>query len=96
VKHIVLFEWKPATTDQMIDAALDDVRSLSGKVPEIIALECGQNMAPVNDGFTHYLIVELADSSALSAYRQNPHHQQVARQTLDPIIARRVVLDTDS
>jgi hypothetical protein len=53
-------------------------RGLVGQVPAVIDLECGANYTDRAGGFTHCIIVTLADRDAVLAYLHHPIHIPVA------------------
>jgi hypothetical protein len=57
-----------------IERHMEACRSLVGRVPAVINLECGANFTDRAGGFTHGIIVSLPDREALAAYLEHPAH----------------------
>lgn len=77
--HVAIFKWKPGTTSQQIDSALEQVRTVAGRVPGLRGIWCGENSSKWSQGFTHAVVV-LADSAeAIAAYRSDSVHEQAAK-----------------
>ena len=53
---------------------MESCRSLVDRVPALISLECGASFTDRAGGFTHGIIVTLADREALDAYLNHPDH----------------------
>jgi heme-degrading monooxygenase HmoA len=76
--HIAIYKWKPATTTAMIGRALNDVESLSDKIPGIIEVSTGKNTSKHGKGFTHAILVRGDSQEAIDAYRSHPDHEKIA------------------
>jgi Stress responsive A/B Barrel Domain len=78
LRHIAWLRFKEGVDDARIAQHLDACRSLVGRVPAVINLECGTNLSDRAGGFTHGIIVSLANRDALDAYLEHPSHVPVA------------------
>lgn len=78
ITHIALFAWKEHVSPKDIQKALDDVKALKEKVPDLIDIRCGENFSRWSEGFTHAVIVSAKDHESLEAYRTHPDHVEVA------------------
>ena len=77
VRHMAWLKFKEGTDATRIDDHLQACRSLVGRVPAVANLECGANVTDRAGGFTHGIIVSLADRDALAAYLEHPAHVPV-------------------
>jgi hypothetical protein len=93
VEHIVLFRWTEEASQEAIDDAVAEMRKLKDKIPSIVDLSCGANFSDRAKGYTHGLVVRLADRSALEAYSPHPEHQRVLQHFINPIRADILALD---
>jgi hypothetical protein len=93
VEHIVLFQWKPDTSSEAIDAAIEALRALKGQIPGIIELTCGTNFSDRAKGYTHGLYVRFTDKEALEGYGPHPAHQAVVQNHIVPIRADVLAFD---
>jgi hypothetical protein len=80
IRHIVL--WKLAAEDadtralhaeQIAEKLLD----LRGRIPEILAMQVGPNVAYPQSNWDVALVADFADVDALDAYQVHPAHQEV-------------------
>lgn len=78
VKHIAWLKFKPEISEERIDQHMEACRALVGKVPPLIDLECGADFMGRSGGFTHGIIVTVADRAALPEYLNHPAHVPVA------------------
>ena len=85
VEHIVLFRWKEDAAPEAVARAIEGLRSLKGKIPEIIDLSCGENFSDRGQGFHCGLVVRFADRAALDTYGPHPAHQAVVTGLINPI-----------
>lgn len=93
MRHIALYRWNDGTSAEQIESALASVRAMRNKIPEIIRLECGPNLADDAAGYTHYVLVEVADRAAFTAYKRHPAHRAV-REAIGPLLSGHLSLDT--
>jgi len=91
--HIVLFKWKEETAPEAIAKAMENLRGLKDKIPEILEISCGENFSERAKGFQHGLLVKFSDRSALDAYQPHPAHQEVVQNLIKPIVAEVLALD---
>ena len=59
---------------------LDEVCSLANVISEIQSVNSGINISDRADGFTHGIIVTVADQRALQAYISHPAHVAVGKK----------------
>ncbi len=86
IEHIVLFRWKPEATPEQVAGAVEGLRGLKDRVPGILSLTCGADFSGRAQGYTHALVVRLADRAALAAYGPHPAHRAVVETQIKPII----------
>jgi len=78
VRHIVVFKYKPGTSEDQIRQVSQAFRELKKKIPGIIAFEDGVNNSPEkkNLGFTHVYLLTFEDVAARDAYLPHPEHKK--------------------
>lgn len=78
VRHIVVFKYKPGTTEEQIRQVTQAFRDLKTKIPGITAFEDGVNNSPENKnlGFTHVYVLTFEDVAARDAYLPHPEHRK--------------------
>lgn len=72
IQHIVLIKCKGATMEEDTVAAFEAARALFDEIEWFQSLTLGRNRAEADHGFTHALIVNLADEDALGSYLAHP------------------------
>lgn len=80
VNHLLFIKFHPHVTDERAGADLAALESLTGRVPGILGLTLGKNFTDRAAGYTHGVVVTLANRDALAAYIAHPHHVEVATQ----------------
>ena len=93
VEHIVLFRWAEEASQEAIDNALAELRGLRDKIAGVVEVSCGADFSDRAKGYTHGLVVRLADGAALEAYYPHPEHRRVLREFVNPIRADILALD---
>ncbi|NEO86361.1 MAG: Dabb family protein [Spirulina sp. SIO3F2] len=93
IEHIVLFKWQPTAAPEAIASVMTALGAMPRQITEIVALSCGENFSNRAQGFTHGLVVRLADRTALDAYQAHPAHQVIVQTQIKPIVAEVLALD---
>ena len=78
VRHIVVFKFKPGSSEAQIKQVTDAFRQLKDKIPGILSFEHGVNNSPEkkNLGFTHVYLLTFKDAAARDAYLPHPDHKK--------------------
>lgn len=90
--HVAWFRFEPGVDPKRIEEHLRSVRVLKDRVPAVMDVRCGPNVSDRAGGFTHGIVVTLADREALAAYLDHPAHVPVAT-ALKADIAELKVMD---
>jgi hypothetical protein len=78
LRHVVVFKYKPGTTQAQIQQVTTAFRGLKDRIPGIVSFEHGINNSPEgkNLGFTHAYLLTFTDAQARDAYLPHPEHQK--------------------
>lgn len=79
VIHVALFKWRADASKKSISRAINEIRLLKEKIPEIIDLYCGKNFSKWSEGYTHAVIIKTKNRKALDIYRKHPAHVFVVK-----------------
>jgi Stress responsive A/B Barrel Domain len=91
IKHVVLFTWKPDTTDEQKQLVETELAALSDKVPGVRGYQFGADVGLVAAGNADFaLTADFDDADAYLVYRTHPAHVEFIEQTINPILAERV------
>lgn len=91
VKHVAWLKFKDGVPAERIEHHLAACRALVGRVPVVINLECGPNFTDRADGFTHCIIVTLANREAIPEYLNHPEHIPVVDALKEDVADLRVM-----
>jgi hypothetical protein len=87
MRHIVVFKYKPQTSQAKIQQVKEAFWDLKDKIPGITAFEHGVNDSPEgkNLGFSHVYMLTFTDEQARDAYLPHPEHMKFVQilQELD-------------
>ena len=88
LKHIVLFKFHPALSQQQITDVLDGFHVLRIKLPGIHSCRFGVNnsMEGFSRGFTHCMEMEIEDADARQNYLAHPLHVAFATTKVIPAL----------
>ncbi|MEX1071337.1 MAG: Dabb family protein [Anaerolineales bacterium] len=91
LKHVAWLKFKGGVSAEKIERHLEACHGLVAKVPSLDNLECGPNTTDRAGGFTHGIIVTVADRAALDAYLKHPAHVPVADALVADVAEIRVM-----
>lgn len=97
VRHIVLFSFKPGTSEGTVGECLAGLASLRSLVPGIVSYEHGMNHSEegLGEGLEHGFVMTFESREARDAYLPHPEHERV-KATLIPHLARVLVFDFET
>ena len=93
IQHIVLVKWKPGTDEEQVLSAFAQARHLPNEIAGVESIVIGRNRGNQEHGFTHALIVRLADEEALRRYLDHPVRRRYLAEQLAPIEEERIEID---
>lgn len=85
LRHLVLYKFKPGTTEAQLQQVIDAFSSLPRKIEGITAFEHGPNVSAEgkSDGLTYCFVVSFRDEKARDAYLVHPAHQEYVKVVQD-------------
>lgn len=94
LRHVVMFKFKEAASDDQIKAIVKAFAALPEKIDAIAEFEHGTDVSVEQKakGFTHCFIVTFRDEKGRDAYLPHPDHQAFVKQLL-PILDDVLVFD---
>jgi hypothetical protein len=94
LRHVVLFGFKPASSESDVQNIVDAFKALPGKISEIKDFEWGVNSSPegLNQGLTHAFTVTFHSDADRDAYLPHPAHKEFV-DIIGPHLDKVTVLD---
>jgi hypothetical protein len=91
LRHVVLFSFKPTSTQADIERVEQAFAALPGQIEEILDFEWGTDVSVEGkaNGFTHCFLVTFRDEAGRDIYLPHPAHRafgQVVREHLDKVL----------
>jgi hypothetical protein len=83
LQHIVWLKKKDACSQQQMQVLLDEVCSLANVISQIQSVSSGINITDRANGFTHGIIVTVADQQALQTYISHPAHIAIGKKLVE-------------
>ena len=90
IKHIVCFKLKEG---ESAERAAEVLRSMRGKVPEIIDMEVGVDFLHSERSYDVILQVVLQDKDSLEKYQADPYHCSVVKEHMHKVRESSVAID---
>lgn len=92
VTHIVIFSWRPGTSDEQVRAFSEALDRLADMRKDSVSLRHGRDLA-LRDGNGDYaLVATFADKAGWDAYQADPAHKDFVRDFVTPIQASRLTI----
>jgi hypothetical protein len=91
-ERIVLLKWKPGTSDEQVQAALEKADGLT-EIPGVVRIIFGRDTSGAEHGYTHALVIELDAESTLPGYLDHPIRRRYHEEQLAPIEEQRIEID---
>ncbi|MGV3486127.1 MAG: Dabb family protein [Planctomycetaceae bacterium] len=94
LRHVVMFQFKPTSSEADIKGVVDAFRALPSKISQIADFEYGTNNSPeqLSDGLTHVFLVTFKSEEDRAAYLPHPAHEAFVN-ILKPHLEKATVVD---
>lgn len=95
-RHIVMFRWGPASSEEQRAALRDALAGLPDAIPQLRRYVFGDD-AGINEGNLDFgLVAEFDDAEGYIAYREHPEHLRIIVELINPYLDSRSVVQFDS
>ena len=91
-RHVVLLKWTETATNDQIQAVGDRLSVLPEEIPELRNYVLGTDAGLNPDTFDFVAVADFDDEAGYLAYRDNPLHQQIIKESILPILANRAAV----
>jgi hypothetical protein len=95
ILHLVLFRFKPGTSEARIERAGQALLAMRENIPEIRSIHWGPNLGPSGKDFPYALQVRCEDMAAVEAYLEHPVHRATVKDYLHEIREERMAIDVE-
>lgn len=96
LRHVALFRFKPETTDEQIEAAMVALSALPDRIDVLRKFRFGPD-AGITDGAWDFAVVAVLDNAHdYVAYRDDPAHIAVLRDSIAPLISEAARIQFES
>ena len=85
-----MFRWIPEATREQKERAKDELMRLPELVPQVRAYHIGEDLGLAGEvNFDFALVADFDDLAGYLAYRENPEHQKIVENYVQPIAGAR-------
>jgi hypothetical protein len=88
-RHVVVFRFKPGTSDQQVDAIERGLAGLPGRLPEMRSYTYGRDLGMREGNGDFAVVAEFDDEAAWLVYQSDEEHRRVIEQLIVPVTAER-------
>lgn len=93
IEHIVLFRFKPETSQETKVSIQREIKALRSLIPGILDLSMGPNFCERSQGYEYGLVIRFADRPSLDSYQVHPEHQRIVKDLIKPALADILAVD---
>jgi hypothetical protein len=86
LRHTALLRFKPGTTDDLIQAVLDGLATMPGKMDFIRRYELGRDVGIMAGNPQVALVADFDSADDWQAYQDHPDHQVLIKEVISPIL----------
>ncbi len=90
IKHVVCFKLKEG---ESVDKAIEVLKSMEGKVPQIISMEVGKDFLHSQRSYDIILQVVVSDEKSLNDYQLDYYHCNVVKPHMHSVRSASVAVD---
>ena len=87
LRHVALFRFKPETTDDQIEAAVDALSTLPDQIDVLRKFRFGPDAGITEGAWDFAVVAVLNNADDYISYRDDPAHVAVVRDSIAPLIS---------
>ncbi len=91
-RHVVMIGFSDEATEEQKQALRDGLTALPEKIREIRAYRIGDDAGLAPDNYDLVIVGDFEDQDGFLIYRDHPVHQDLVKNLLRPITARRAAV----
>jgi len=92
IRHIVMFQLKDNSPEN-VSCSKEILKSMKGKVPEVLELEVGADILHSNRSYDLALSVLVGDKEALERYQNDKYHVSVVKTHMHAVRESSISVD---
>jgi hypothetical protein len=91
-RHVVMIGFSEEATEEQKQALRDGLAALPEHIPEIRMYRIGDDAGLSPDNYDLVVVGDFEDQDRFLTYRDHPVHQDLVKNLLRPIVARRAAI----
>jgi hypothetical protein len=95
IQHVVLFSFRPETSEEARNQVLSELRSYPGLYPAMHDFVLGPNSSNRDDRFSYAMTIRFSTRQELDAYLTSDRHEEFVRQRFRPAVLERAIASVD-
>jgi hypothetical protein len=96
LRHVALFRFKPETTDEQIEVAMVALSALPERIDVLRRFRFGPDAGITEGAWDFALVAVLDNAHDYVAYRDDPAHKAVLRDSIAPLISEAARIQFES
>ncbi len=91
IKHVVLFRFTGASSEQQRESMLEELATFPARFPAMRSWTMGENRSSRDDRYSHGFVVEFETEEQLVEYLATEAHERFVRERFRPIVQERAI-----
>jgi hypothetical protein len=92
LRHVVVFRFKPGTSDQQVDEIERGLAGLPAPLPETRSYAYGRDLGMREGNGDFAVVAEFDDEAGWLAYQKDQEHRRVIEQLTVPVTSERLAV----
>jgi Stress responsive A/B Barrel Domain len=84
IRHVVLFSWDDAMTDELEKQFGEELTALARTLPGLLSYHAGPDAGLVEGNFDFAVVADFDETDSYLGYRGNAEHQDIIRRFSGP------------
>jgi hypothetical protein len=93
--HVVLFRWRPDTTDAQVTAVTAALTGFAAEMTQVRSYACGPDLRLGEGTWDYGIVATFDDADGWAAYDTDARHIEIRRDLMGPLIAERAAVRID-
>jgi len=89
IRHVALFRWNDATTEEQTQRIREELGELPSLIAEVRDYRFGPDAGLVDTSWDFAVVADFDDAEGWRSYREHPAHQRILTEHIGPAAAER-------
>lgn len=95
--HVVMFRWKPGTTEEQVAPVAPALQALAATLP-VVSYECGPGLGLADPAISYDfgVVARFEDKDGWDLYMADAEHDRIRQELIFPIVGARATIQFEA